>query len=468
MRIPFWRWPQHGPVRRGLFFAMLEGAVVSGMFVALEVWMVPLVQTCLAAPAFVIGLLTLVPQLGMLVLSPWTRRIIAWHGGPRAAALVSCWWQIACLALLSLPLHARDAVWALPLAVALISVIGVSNVIASPAWIAWTSTFVPRLISGRYQARRMWLFNIVKLGFAAAFAGCAHLWPLAEEPWGMQAILVCAVVSRLISLCCLAQQPYLERRVALPALSSQRTQLVAAGFTGFLRQLTSSDAGRWTLVWSSFVGGVMVGGPFFASYMIASREQGGLALDPLWYSALIYTSVVARILFFPLVGRMVDLFGARAVLRSAVCIILCIPIPWVLTSNPWWLVATEVVAGIAWAGAEIAIGALLFAAHPDPERRAEISGYFNCIAAAGIIAGTAIGSLLIELAPSWLGNHYHTVFLVSVLLRLPGVLLAIRWLPGLRPLDERERHHLVQALPGVELVSAFGRGLNSLFRQVVD
>lgn len=468
MRIPFRDWPRHGPVRRGLYYAMLEGAVVSGMFVAIEVWMVPLVQTCLLAPAFVVGLLTLVPQLGMLVLSPFVRPIIAWHGGPRAAALAACWWQIACLALLSLPLHAREQSWALPLAVALISVIGVSSVIAAPAWIAWTSTFVPRLVSGRYQARRMRLFNLTKLGFAALFAALAHALPLERSPWAMQLILALAVASRLVSVWCLSQQPFLARRGERPPIVSRRTALAASGFGSFLRTMTRTDAGRWTLVWSSFVGGVMVGGPFFASYMIASGERGGLALAPLWYSVLIYTSVVSRILFFPLVGRMVDLFGARAVLRVSVLLILCLPIPWVLTRDPWLLVLAEVVAGLAWGGAEIAIGALLFAAHPDPERRAEISGYFNCIAAAGIVVGSTIGTLLIELAPSWLGNPYHAVFLASVLLRLPGVILALRWLPGLRPLAEDERHHLVQALPGVELVSAFGRGLSNLFRQPLD
>ena len=45
MRVPFWQWRQGGPIRRGLFYAMLEGGVVGGMFAAIEVWMVPLLQT---------------------------------------------------------------------------------------------------------------------------------------------------------------------------------------------------------------------------------------------------------------------------------------------------------------------------------------------------------------------------------------------------------------------------------------
>jgi hypothetical protein len=37
MRVPFWQWRHGDPVRRGLFYAMLEGGVVGGMFAAIEV-----------------------------------------------------------------------------------------------------------------------------------------------------------------------------------------------------------------------------------------------------------------------------------------------------------------------------------------------------------------------------------------------------------------------------------------------
>jgi MFS family permease len=149
-------------------------------------------------------------------------------------------------------------------------------------------------------------------------------------------------------------------------------------------------------------------------------------------------------------------------------LILLLPIAWALSTSLWVLLLNEVVAGIAWAGAEIAIGALLFTAHSDANRRAELVGYFNPVAAACIVAGTVIGTALIDLVPPIAGSRYHTIFLLSLLLRLPGLYLALRWLPGLRAIRPGEGGSLVRTLPGVELVSAFGRGLATLFRRPID
>ncbi len=467
MRVPFWQWRHGSPVRRGLFYAMVEGGVVGGLIVAMEVWMVPLLQTRLGAAAFVIGLLTLIPQFGMIVLSPFVSPLIRRFGGTKRAAIQPCWWQIGVLLLLSIPLHMPESPWAAPMAITLICIFGLSGVVAGPAWVAWISGFVPRQVSGRYQARRMRLFNLAKLGFAVLFAGIAHLLPLDQGPWGLQLILLIGALSRVASVWCLERQPYVEARPQHVPLSNRSAEM-ATGIAGFLRTMTRTDAGRWSLVWASFVGGVMVAGPFFASYMIAPPDEGGLGLRDFEYTLLLYVSVVARILFYPLVGRMVDLYGPRAVLRTCMFLILLLPLAWALTSNLWILLLNEVVAGAAWAAAEISIGALLFAAHPDPERRAELMGYFNTISATCIVLGTSIGTVLIDVIPPILGSRYHTLFLLSIGLRLPGLILGLRWLPGLRRIRPDEGRHLVQALPGVELVSAFGRGLATLFRRPLD
>jgi MFS family permease len=467
MRIPFGQWRSGSPTRRGLYYAMIEGIVVAGMIVAMEAWMVPLLQTGLGAAAFVIGLLTLIPQMAMIGLSPFTRQMIERMGGAKRAAILACWWQVTLIALLSIPLHHRGETWAVPVAVALICAFGLTGVFGGPAWVAWISGFVPRPISGRYQARRLRLFNIAKLAFAGLFAALAHYLPIAGDPWGLQLILAIAVLSRLASIWCLERQPYVAPRPGTAPLS-RRSAEAATGLWGFLGSITRTDIGRWTLVWATFQGGVMVAGPFFASYMIADPSAGGLGMESFAYSLLLYTSVVARILFYPVVGRMVDLYGPHAVLRVAFVAIFILPVAWASTGSLPILLLNEVLAGAAWASAEIAIGALMFASHSDPGRRAELIGYFNTISAACIALGTLLGTLLIDLIPAVAGSRYHTIFLLSMALRIPGMVLALRWLPSLRRIGPDEGRHLVQALPGVELVSSFGRGLAGLFRRPFD
>jgi MFS family permease len=422
---------------------------------------VPLTQTRLGAAAFAVGLLALIPQIGFIALSPIANRIIDRLGGAKRASLCVCWMQIALMSALTIPIHLSQQPWSVPLAVALICAFGVTGAIGQPAWMAWASSFVPRLISGRYLAGRMRLFNLMKLAFAALFAAIASALPLDAGPWGIQAIIAIAVLSRLASIWCLRRQPFIIR----PAQPESPGQQADGGMLAFLRTIHRSDVGRWVVVWSTFQGGVMVAGPFFASYMIAPVEDGGMALDPFSYSLLLYASVISRILFYPLVGRAVDIFGPRAVLRAAFTAILLIPLPWALISDLGVLIAVEIAAGIVWGAAEVTVVALMFASHADPGRRAQFVAYFGAISAVCVSAGTALGTLLVDLLPPVMGSSYHTLFLVSFALRLPGAFLAWRWLPSLRLPDRRESRQLMTALPGVELISAFGRGLSGVFRR---
>jgi hypothetical protein len=82
--------------------------------------------------------------------------------------------------------------------------------------------------------------------------------------------------------------------------------------------------------------------------------------------------------------------------------------------------------------------------------------------------GSLLGTVAIGLVPPLSGSSYHTIFLLSMVLRLPGLLLAMRWLPGLRRVRADERQALLGSLPGVEVVSSFGRGLAGLFWRPLD
>ncbi|MEK7414519.1 MAG: MFS transporter [Planctomycetota bacterium] len=477
MRIPFRQWRNQGIIRRGLYWSILEGAVVGTMFVCLEAWLVPLLQGRLHASTWIIGFVSLIPQIGVIGLSPMTGRIVSALGGAKRACITSAWWQIILIALLSVPLHAAGSAWAIPVAVTLICLFGLTGIVNGPAWVAWMGALLPPSISGRYQANRARIFHVLKLIFAGVFALTIHYLPVELGPWGLQIVLLTAVISRLLSVHCLEQQPDAPQRLRQKNQPpSLRSLEAAVGMWGFIRTMQRTDIGRWTLAWATFQGGCAVVGPFFASYMISAKEEGGLALDPWSYSLLLYTSAISRIVFLPFVGRLVDLYKPRSALRFSFILILFIPVAWAVTDSIPLLVVNEILSGFAWAIAECAIGSLLFACHGDPARRAELIGYFNTVTAImvaiGIILSTSFIGVFTEIVknpsvrgflPMYLQNPFHMVMLLSVLLRIPGLILALRWLPRLRPLTESERGTLFSAMPGAAVAGGLGKGLK-LFR----
>ena len=198
-------------LREGLRCGVLEALVVGGMFAATETWLVPLLVQRLGAAASVIGLLTIIPQLTGIGLGPLSRRIIDLLGGNKRASLTTGSIQIGCLTLLSVPLHASGQSWAVPTATGLIIVFGAVGAIGGPSWIAWMGGLIPRSVQGRFTGRRNRVFHASRLGCAAAFAGLIHFLPIAESPWGLQAILLLATLSRIASVRTVVSTPAIRR-----------------------------------------------------------------------------------------------------------------------------------------------------------------------------------------------------------------------------------------------------------------
>lgn len=457
-------------LREGLRFGVLEALVVGGMFAATETWLVPLLQTHLGAVAQVIGLLTIIPQMVGIGLGSVTSAVIAWLGGNKRASLVTASVQVFALIALSLPLHAAGTAWAVPVATGLIILIGAIGAIGGPAWVAWMGGLIPRSLQGRYTGRRMRGFHASRLACAGVYAGILHVLPLTSGPWGLQIVLIAAALSRCASLIMLWRQADPPKRPVLLGGSSRMTSEYG-GFWHFVRTMPHAPLGRWTLVWSLLHFGVMIAGPFFAPYMLASKALGGLGLadEPFTFTLLIYTSTISRLITYPAAGKLVDLHGPAAVLRVAVVMILLIPIGWIATSELWVIVIFEILSGIAWSLAEISVGPLLFSCHRDPQQRAQLIGWHQSVVMACIVLGSGLGTVLI--GSSWLpvitGSAFHTLFLISMVCRLPAVVMAIRLLPPLRELPNDHEGHgeLWRLIPGAGLTTTVGRGLGGFFRR---
>lgn len=451
--------------------SVLEGLVVGGMFAALETMLVPIVQTRLGAEPYLVGWLTIIPLLALGLIGPAVGRMIGWMGGNKRAVVLTCALQVLCLAALSIPVHLPNESWSLPMAIGLAVTISLVGSVGGPAWMAWMGGLVPRGLQGRYIGLRSRVFTLCKIGFAIAFAKVMHELPAAQTPWGLQVVLVVAVLSRLASTLLLMRQhePPARRSTADDSqhLAAQVT------FLGFMRTMPSTLLGRWTLVWAALQFGVMLAGPYFVTYMLSSEPAGmNLEAGGYTYMALIYTAVVVRLLAYPLVGRMVALFGPSAVLRAAVAGITVIPLFWAMTTQLWVILIAEVVSGLCWCAAEIAVGVLLFSCHRDPNERSRLIGYHQSVvsfvAAFGAIGGSVLlykyadGTTLLRAID---GSSFHTLFILSTLLRLPALILAVRLLPGLRELRAEESAGLWRLLPGTGLVLTAGRGLMGFFRR---
>jgi MFS family permease len=460
-------------VRHGLAIAVIEGLVVAAMLSFTESFIVPILQKRLHATPSQIGLLTIIPLLGTVFTGIVLGRIIRLLGGNKRAVVLHAVAQATLIGGLSIPLHNPDAPWAVPLGIVLAVSIALAGSVGGPAWINWMGQLVPRRIQSRYLAYRNRLVILVKLGFACLFAQILTQLPATDGPWGLQVLIIIAVISRLGSswLIWLQHDPP-ARRAVLPTTDLHHRS-GSLTFIGFLRTITTTDLGRWTLVWAVLHFGVMLAGPYFAAYMLSPTPRG-LGLGAGWtYVMLIQMAVLVRVATFPLAGRLVDLIGPAAVLRIAVCGIMVIPVAWALTTSIPLLLVTEFISGFCWCMAEVAVGVLLFTCHRDPHERSHLIGYHQAVVNAVAVVGASLGAIALlggvsaetSLLPRLGDSDFHMLFLLSALFRMPAVILAMRFLPRMRSLRAEESAGLWRLIPGADLTLTLSRGLMGFFRR---
>jgi MFS family permease len=466
-------WKRGSLVRHGMAISVIEGLVVAAMLSFTETFVVPLLQTRLGASPSQIGLLTIIPLLGTVVTGIMLGRIIRRLGGHKRSVIAHGLVQSVLLAGLSIPLHCPSESWAIPVGLLMALSISLAGSIGGPAWLNWMGALVPRRLQSRYISLRARLHIVVKLCFAALFAGIITLFPAQSGPWGLQILIIIAIISRLLSAWLIYLQYDPPQRLHQPNTDTL-TRPGATTFRDFLRTIFRTDLGRWTLVWAVEMFGTMLAAPYFATYILCAAPRG-LGLSPGWtYVMLMQISVLVRVVAYPFIGRLVELFGPGASLRVAVVGIMLVPISWALSTSIPLLLFTELMSGLCWCLAEVAIGVLLFTCHRDPEQRSHLIGYHLAVVNAFAVLGATIGSIALaknlgadgsSLLPTLVGSDFHSLFLLSALFRLPAVILAMLFLPSPRALRTEETAGLWRLIPGIQGIITASNHLMSFFRR---
>jgi MFS family permease len=458
----WWRRLRKGGLQRGLILAVIECAVCGAMLAAMENWLVPVLQLRLHASPFLIGLMAQIPFFGLALLGPVTGVLIRRMGGNKKASIITAAIQVVCLFGFIFPVQHSDAPWALPVAAICLIGFGCAGAINGTSWFSWMSDLIPRRIRGRYWGNRAQIMILAKLLFALGFAFIIRALPMQTQTLGIVTIFALAAISRLISVALLRMQ---HERIVVQAVSPtplSARHLHSGGIIAFLRTSHRTDLGRWTLIWSVLMFGVCIAGPFFQVYMLSAMPIGlDLGDKPLLFTVLVQMRWITSVMSFAFAGRLIDLFGAAPLLRISIIGATLVPFVWACTSNIPILIVAEIFSGIVWGTAECALYVLLLSCSTSPDR-ARLIGFHSTVVAYATILGTAVGGSLLKYLPDLTGSHFHSLFLLSGILRVPAIFLAVVYLPvqsGLRIWPEIWRQ-----FPGVQPTISASRRIVRFFR----
>jgi MFS family permease len=188
-------------------------------------------------------------------------------------------------------------------------------------------------------------------------------------------------------------------------------------FMDFLGGIHTNHYGLFVLAFSLINLAAYFSAPFFPIYMLDD-----LKLSYLHYTILQSIPSLTIVLTMSFWGKLCDRIGYVMPMRLFCVILLGLPLIWVVTRHFWLLVLSQILAGVSWGGMQMASFNYMLDAI-GPNNRFRSISYMNVITGVCIFAGSSLGGMLEPVLPQWTSSPIHSIFIVSVLLRVVPMLL---------------------------------------------
>jgi len=310
------------------------------------------------------------------------------------------WLPIALLSLFLL----KDIKHAPALLIIFYSVYMFSGFFIGPSWSSWMRDMTEGMERGKYFGKRNKILGIAGLT-ATISAGLILDWFKSREIvfMGFAIIFVAACVSRLIS------RHYLKQQYE-PKLKLDDGYYFS--FWQFIKKAPSNNYGRFAIFFASMNFATAIAGPFFAPYMLKT-----LGFNYITFTIVnLIASTAATLLVMPLWGRFNDYYGNVKTIQLTAFLVPVIPMLWLVSPSPYYLIGLQVFSGICWAGFNLAAGSFSYDAVTKP-RMGLCVAYTGTLSSMGVFLGSVMGGLLASYTTISM-NIYLFVFVVSGLARL--------------------------------------------------
>lgn len=297
-----------------------------------------------------------------------------------------------------------------------------ANLVA-PAWFSWVGDIVDEGYRGRWFAKRNLILGFI--GVIFAIISSFFLDYFKQLNWTMFGFIVLFLFAMIFRLTAW----HLFKKQYEPRLKLKKGYYFS--FTEFLLQAPKNNFGRFALFRATLAFATAVAGPLIAVYLLRNLEFS-------YTTYMIITLAGSFISLFVLEiwGKFADSYGNYRVIWISSFLIPTVPILWILSPNPIYLVLVpSIIGSMAWAGFNLAAGNFIYD-NASQERRGLVVSYKNMLIGIGTFFGAGLGAILIKYVQTDFLAPIIIVFIISSILRMFAVLI---WLPKIKEVRKTKK-----------------------------
>lgn len=279
------------------------------------------------------------------------------------------------------------------------------SALTNPVMSALLSEYIPHRMRGKYFGWRTKIMSIVVIGCSLTAGFILQLFKN-QVLKGFLIIFSLALISRLISW-------YFLNHMYEPKLRVKEESYFS--FIDFVKGIKKSNFGRFVLFISGLQFCVNLAAPFFPVFMLKD-----LKFNYITYTVITSTVTAVQILTIGRWGRIADKVGNIRVLKFTALLISSLPLWWLVSHNPVYLLFAQAVSGFAWAGFNLCTSTFIFDAVTS-QKRIRCIGYLSVFVGMAVFLGGIIGGQLANILPNIFGYRILTLFLIASILRFSVV-----------------------------------------------
>jgi len=347
----------------------------------------------LQATALQMGWLTAIPQLfGAVwqIVSVWMGNHVRRKPLVVGVALLQSL-LVGLMALLSAAnglgaLQSSRVVWLIVLAVGYFSCIN----IIQPHWRAWMGKLVPTSRRGVFFAARSRLTMAASLLVFVGGGVLLSYTDAANRVWlGFALLFGAAASGRLVSAILLWRMHDPE------PVSLQHAMRLRDSWLHIRESLKDPTFRHYSFFVACLQGAVAVSAPFFAVYLLRD-----LQFTYLQFSLNSIASIATQFFMLRFWGRFSDRFGNHLVMVISSCAIPIIPLVWLVSPDPLYLLLVQVVSGIFWSGFTLSTANYLYDIRPHHTNFALYAAVQSGSSAMMVFCGGLLGGYVARNAPA--------------------------------------------------------------------
>ncbi|PIN90549.1 hypothetical protein COU57_03350 [Candidatus Pacearchaeota archaeon CG10_big_fil_rev_8_21_14_0_10_32_14] len=334
------------------------------------------------------------------------------------------WLVVLSLGLLYLK-GALNSFYAVTLLILFYTIYSVFGSLAGPPWFSLLGDLAPEKGRGKYFSKR----NRINGSVAMIAALIASFFLDYMKELGL--VIIGFVI--LFAISCLGRflSGFIFTKHYYPKLEMKKEHYFS--FRQFIKKAPGNNYGKFVI----FVGMMNIfvhfSGPFFTVYMLEE-----LHYSYLWFTLVNLAGSLFTILSIPFWGEIGDRYGNRTLLVIGSLIVPIIPIFWLFSGNPIYLILTaQLASGIGWAAFNLGASNFIYDS-VTPQRRGLCVSYYNMINGISIFIGAMAGGLVAQYVHLSFMNVFLFIFLISGIGRAIVSLTMLRKIKEVRTIEKSE------------------------------